>query len=314
MDMSELIDPFARLIEDICTPAAIREIEQGGDTAAMWKAFLESGFLDALVAEESGGAGLSLSDAAPLIALLGRHAVPLPVGDTMVARALLAAAGVEAPEGPIAIATGAGAAPFAAVASHILSGTPEAPVVTPENVEPTGVPHDGGAYVSGLDGKALRPIAAALRALLISGAAERVMEMTVAYANERVQFGKPIGKQQAIQQQLAVMAEQAAAARIAAQIGCSAGFPPAPAQAATAKQMTSSAAVQIANIAHAVHGAIGMSEEYDLQLYSRRLHEWRLADGSEGYWATLLGSQRLGADISTVDFVRLRIEQAEPAA
>ena len=51
MDMSELIDPFARLIEDICTPAAIREIEQGGDASAMWNAFLESGFLDALVAE-----------------------------------------------------------------------------------------------------------------------------------------------------------------------------------------------------------------------------------------------------------------------
>ena len=81
MDMSELIDPFARLIEDVCTPAAIREIEQGGDSSAMWNAFVESGFLDALVAEESGGAGLSLEDAAPLIALLGRHAVPLPVGD-----------------------------------------------------------------------------------------------------------------------------------------------------------------------------------------------------------------------------------------
>jgi acyl-CoA dehydrogenase len=79
MDMSELIDPFARLIEDVCTPAAIRAIEQGGETASLWNAFVESGFLDALVAEDAGGAGLSLSDAAPLIALLGRHAVPLPV-------------------------------------------------------------------------------------------------------------------------------------------------------------------------------------------------------------------------------------------
>ena len=305
MDMSELIDPFARLIEDICTPAAIREIEQGGDTAAMWNAFLESGFLDALVAEESGGAGLSLSDAAPLIALLGRHAVPLPVGDTMVARALLAAAGVEAPEGPIAIATGAGAAPFAAVASHILSGTPDAPVVSPAKVEPTGVPHDGGAYVSGLDGKALRPIAAVLRALLISGAAERVMEMTVAYANERVQFGKPIGKQQAVQQQLSVLAEQAVAAPIAAAIGARAGLRPKLVDAAIAKHGTSLAAGQIAAIAHAVHGAIGISEEYDLQLLTRRLHGWRLADGSEGYWAGVLGELRMAEPAKpTADFIR----------
>ena len=305
MDMSELIDPFARLIEDVCTPAAIREIEQGGDSAPMWNAFLESGFLDALVAEQSGGAGLSLNDAAPLIALLGRHAVPLPVGDTMIARALLAAAGMEAPEGPIAIATGAGAVPFAAVASHILSGTPDAPVLTPAKVEVTGVPHDGDAYVAGLDGAALRPIAAVLRAQLIAGAAGRVMEMTVAYANERVQFGKPIGKQQAVQQQLSLLAEQAVAARIAAAIGARAGMQPKLADAAIAKHGASLAAGQVAAIAHAVHGAIGISEEYDLQLLTRRLHGWRLADGSEGYWAGVLGQLRLADPAKpTADFIR----------
>jgi len=305
MDMSELIDPFARLIEDVCTPAAIREIEQGGDSGPMWNAFLESGFLDALVAEQSGGAGLSLNDAAPLIALLGRHAVPLPVGDTMIARALLAAAGMEAPEGPIAIATGAGAVPFAAVASHILSGTPDAPVLTPAKVEVTGVPHDGDAYVAGLDGAALRPIAAVLRAQLIAGAAGRVMEMTVAYANERVQFGKPIGKQQAVQQQLSLLAEQAVAARIAAAIGARAGMQPKLADAAIAKHGASLAAGQVAAIAHAVHGAIGISEEYDLQLLTRRLHGWRLADGSEGYWAGVLGQLRLADPVKpTADFIR----------
>jgi len=305
MDMSELIDPFARLIEDVCTPAAIREIEQGGDSGPMWNAFLESGFLDALVAEQSGGAGLSLNDAAPLIALLGRHAVPLPVGDTMIARALLAAAGMEAPEGPIAIATGAGAVPFAAVASHILSGTPDAPVLTPAKVEVTGVPHDGDAYVAGLDGAALRPIAAVLRAQLIAGAAGRVMEMTVAYANERVQFGKPIGKQQAVQQQLSLLAEQAVAARIAAAIGARAGMQPKLADAAIAKHGASMAAGQVAAIAHAVHGAIGISEEYDLQLLTRRLHGWRLADGSEGYWAGVLGQLRLADPAKpTADFIR----------
>jgi acyl-CoA dehydrogenase len=305
MDMSELIDPFARLIEDICTPAAIRAIEQGGDSAAMWNAFLESGFLDALVAEEAGGAGLSLSDAAPLIALLGRHAVPLPVGDTMIARALLAMAGIEAPQGPIAIATGTGAVPFAGLATYILSGTPDAPVLTPARAEPTGVPHDGGAYVNGVDGKALRPVAAVLRALLISGAAERVMEMTVAYANERVQFGKPIGKQQAVQQQLSVLAEQAVAARIAAAVGARSGLRPASSAAAIAKHGASVAAGQIAAIAHAVHGAIGISEEYDLQLLTRRLHGWRLADGSEGYWAGILGELRIAdAAQSTADFIR----------
>ncbi|EQB14272.1 hypothetical protein L288_01915 [Sphingobium quisquiliarum P25] len=305
MDMQELIDPFARLIEDLCTPAAVRAVEAGGDSSAMWNGFVESGFLDALVAEEAGGAGLSLADAAPLIALLGRHAVPLPVGDTMIARALLAAAGVEAPAGPIAIATGAGPAPFAAVASHILSGSPEVPVLSEARVEATGVHHDVDGYAPGLDGKALRAVAAMLRAILISGAAERVMEMTVAYANERSQFGKPIGKQQAVQQQLSVLAEQAVAARIAAAIGARSGLTPRLADAAIAKHGASLAAAQIAAIAHAVHGAIGISEEYDLQLLTRRLHGWRLADGSEGYWAGVLGGLRMDeAGKPTADFLR----------
>ena len=305
MDMHELIDPFSKLLEDICAPGAVRAIEAGGDSAPMWQGFVDSGFLDALVDESAGGAGLALSEVAPLLALLGRHAVPLPVGETMIARALLARAGAEVPAGPIAIITGASATPFAAVASHFLTGSPDAPVLAARTPQPTGVFGDTGAMVS-LGGSAgLRPMAAILRALLISGAADRVMEMTVAYANERSQFGKPIGKQQAVQQQLAVLAEQAVAARIAGAIGARSGLLPRVFDAAVAKHGASLAAVQISVIAHAVHGAIGVSEEYDLQLLTRRLHEWRLADGSEGYWAGILGAQRAALpSMPTTEFIR----------
>ena len=305
MDMSELVDPFARMIEDVCTPEAIRKIETCGPIDEMWGAFVESGFLDALVAEESGGAGLSLADAAPLIELLGARAVPMPVAETMVARALLAAAGADVPEGPIAIATGAGAVPFAGVATHVLSGSPEAPVVAAAGATATGVFHDIDGFLPAADGAALRPLTAVIRALQISGAAGRILEMTVAYANERTQFGKPIGKQQAVQQQLAVLAEQAVAARIASAIGVRSGLQPRVLDAAVAKHGTSLAVAEIAGIAHAVHGAIGISEEYDLQLLTRRLHAWRLADGSEGYWAGVLGGERLAsAGQSTADFIR----------
>jgi len=306
MDMSELIDPFARLVEDVCTPAAIRAIEEGGDAAAMWNAFVESGFLDALVSEDAGGAGLSLAEAAPLIALLGGRAVPVPVGDTMVARALLAAAGQEIPDGPIALATGAGPVPFGMVAEYTLSGSPAEPQLGEAHTRPTGVYHDVDGHAAGLQGSALRPVAAVLRALLISGAAGRVLEMTVQYANERSQFGKPIGKQQAVQQQLSILAEQAVAARIAAAIGARGGLLELPLRdAAIAKHGASLAAGQISAIAHAVHGAIGISEEYDLQLLTRRLHGWRLADGSESYWAGMLGALRMETStLSTADFIR----------
>jgi len=305
MDMSELIDPFARMVEDACTPAAVRAVEEGGDPAPLWSAFVDSGFLDALVPEEAGGAGLSLAQLVPLFAILGGRAVPMPVGETMIARALLARASMDIPEGPIAIATGSGAVACGTVAAHILSGSADAPVLTAASAVPTGVHHDVDGYVSGVDGAALRPVAAILRAALISGAADRVMEMTVAYANERVQFGKPIGKQQAVQQQLSILAEQAVAARVAAAIGARGGLPPRTIDAALAKHGASLAAAQIAAIAHAVHGAIGISEEYDLQLLTRRLHGWRLADGSERYWAGVLGALRRAAPaVPTTDFLR----------
>jgi acyl-CoA dehydrogenase len=75
--------------------------------------------------------------------------------------------------------------------------------------------------------------------------------------------------------------------------------------AAIAKHGASLAAGQVAAIAHAVHGAIGISEEYDLQLLTRRLHGWRLADGSEGHWAGVLGGLRMAEPAKpTSDFIR----------
>lgn len=313
---NELLEPFARMLDEIATPAAVRAVEAGGDWRAMWAAIAGSGFLDALVCEEQGGAGLSLSDIEPLLQAVGAKAVPLPVGETMIARALLAQAGIAAPEGPVVLGTAQGQpVPCALVANHALVDTGEALVLTPlseMDVTATGIHGSLAAVLAGSGqgpvlprpASGLRPIAAVLRACQIAGAAARVCDMAAAHAAQRVQFGKPIGKQQALQQMLAVMAQDMVACRIAAQLGCAGGLDPTPAQAATAKITTSAAAPRIAAGAHAVHGAIGIAEEFDLQLLTRRLHEWRLADGSEGYWARQLGAERLRAPMSSVDFVR----------
>lgn len=322
--MNEYLEPFERMLEDIAPPATVRAIEAGGDTAPMWSGFAASGFLDALVEESGGGVGLSLADIHPLWAALGCHAVPLPVGETMLARALLVGAGITPPEGPIALVCraqgGATLVPFGLVSEHIVVEAEEAlhlVEISGRNRTATGVAASLAAHVdlSGLTGSGfaspppggLRAIGAILRAALIAGAADRLVSMTAAYAAERIQFGKPIGRQQALQQNLAVMAEDVVAARIASQIGCAGSFPPGPAAAAAAKSVASAAAARIAATAHAVHGAIGISEEHDLQLFTRRLHEWRLSDGSEGYWNRQLGAERLGVDASSVDFVRANI-------
>jgi len=95
-------------------------------------------------------------------------------------------------------------------------------------------------------------------------------------ANQRTQFGKSIGRFQAIQNQISVLAERTWASRMAAQIACQGeGWMPRPLMAAIGKTRCSEQMrYSFADIAHAVHGAIGITEEYDLQLYTRCLREW----------------------------------------
>jgi acyl-CoA dehydrogenase len=313
MHNADLLDPFVRLLDDVADMAAVRALESGAPLAPVWQALVASGYLDALVAEDAGGAGLSLADIAPLIEALGAHALPLPVADTLVARALLGGA---APSGPIVLVPSL-AQPVcgARFAEHALVDTGEALVLSPiAALEPrdTGVYGSSAALLTGSpqgpvsdrppDG--LRPIAAVLRAGLIAGAGARLTDRTTAYANERVQFGKPIGRQQALQQMLAVMAQDMVAARIAARQGTARGLHVPLPCAAAAKITASAAAARLAASAHAVHGAIGIAQDHDLQLLTRRLHEWRLADGSEGYWAGVLGTARLASNETTVDWVR----------
>ncbi|ARS26109.1 acyl-CoA dehydrogenase family protein [Sphingomonas sp. KC8] len=330
MDQNELLDPFNRLLADACTPAVVRAIEGGGSPAVLWDALETSGFLDALAPESAGGVGLSLGAVAPLLMALGHFAVPLPVAETMVARALLGDAGIEHPQGPIVLATfvSRAAIPMARTAGHALVQYGQELVLTKladVPMQDTGVHHSLAAVISWPATPAGRVFAAGdtdllalgavLRATAIAGAADRLLAMTIAHANERVQFGKPIGRQQAIQQQLAVMAEHVVATRMAAEIGCAGGLRGDVMAAATAKRMASAAAATVADIAHAVHGAIGISEELDVQLHTRRLREWRLADGGERYWAERLGYARLAAaGMSSLDFVRTRIATTESDA
>ncbi|MFX4377458.1 hypothetical protein ABTA44_20620, partial [Acinetobacter baumannii] len=60
----------------------------------------------ALVAEAAGGSGLSWSDAGAILQRAGRFAAPIPLGETMIAAALLAGAGIAIPEGALTFADG----------------------------------------------------------------------------------------------------------------------------------------------------------------------------------------------------------------
>ncbi len=68
-----------------------------------------------------------------------------------------------------------------------------------------------------------------------------------------------------------------------------------PLRAAVAKARAGEAAEKVVAIAHAVHGAIGITAEFDLQLYTRRLQEWRGDFGSPALWHPRIGAALLAA-------------------
>lgn len=133
---------------------------------------------------------------------------------------------------------------------------------------------------------------ALLRSQQIAGAMQRVLDMTIAYALEREQFGRPIAKFQAIQQQIAEQAGQTASTAAVAEAAAHASTQvPSPTPIAMAKILASESATQVCAIAHQVHGAMGFTHEHMLHLSTRRLLSWRDEFGADGHWADWLGQQ-----------------------
>ncbi len=115
-------------------------------------------------------------------------------------------------------------------------------------------------------------------AATLVGLAQRMLDVTVGYATERVQFGAPIGSFQAVKHQLADSAKALAFARPAvyrASWSLAMGQRTDQRDVSIAKALSSDAALQAGRAALQCHGAIGYTVEYDLHLYLKR--SWALA-------------------------------------
>lgn len=119
--------------------------------------------------------------------------------------------------------------------------------------------------------KGLQRAAVAKCAEMVGGA-QQVLEMTVNYAKERVQFGRPIGSFQAIQHHCANMAIDVDGSRFISYQAAwmlSEGLP-CTKEVAMAKAWTSDAYRRVTALGHQVHGGIGFTKDHDMQLYYRR--------------------------------------------
>lgn len=141
------------------------------------------------------------------------------------------------------------------------------------------------------------------RTMLIAGALEAMSSLTIEYTNERTQFGKPIGRFQAVQQHLVWGAQDAAIAKITAQRACAlagvcADVTDAKFQIAAARVIANESATTATRWSHQAHGAMGMTQEYALHHLSRRLWAWRHEWARPQEWDLAVGQlvEAAGAD------------------
>jgi acyl-CoA dehydrogenase len=301
----------------------------------LWPALEEAGLPRAMLGESDGGAGADRGDAIAILRVAGERALHAPLAETMLAGALLSRSGLAVPKGKLTVAPVArgnlptlargnagwrlvGSARFVpwareAGAIAVLAEMDGRVFAARARVGDNAVmPHDNMAgeprdelRLDALDVEEAAPApdardavwleGALMRAALMAGALDATRDLTVRYCGERQQFGRPIGKFQAIQQQVAELAAHVAAAGAAVDDAAAAAgaF-----ETAVAKARTSEAAGLVAGIAHQAHGAMGFTREHRLNLYTRRLWSWREEFGDESYWWSWLGrtAAALGGD------------------
>jgi acyl-CoA dehydrogenase len=328
---------FDQRLSQVCTQEVVEDAESAWPEA-FWTALERDGFTSIGVAEDSGGSGGEIADACAVLRAVGRNAAPGPWAEKGLLVGFLARnlpgvlpAGLTtvAPQTVRGAAQGPGSVllegevrhvPWARTADHVfvvvetddLTGLvvlerSAFQVVEAENVagEPRDTVRFGEAAphaIVELDpahAEMFAPLGGLTRAALVSGAAARIVDLTVTYTQQRHQFGRPIAKFQLVQRHLAILAEHAAlvTGAVDAAAAAAAAGRGVPEMVAT-KVIANAAASEIAKAAHQAHGAIGMTREYQLHQFTRRLWSWRSEYGSSGEWEAWLGRRvrEAGAD------------------
>lgn len=315
-DIAAIIDDHAeRLLTGAITRDVLASADGGAFDKALWRKLSEAGLPLALLDENAGGIGLAPRQAFRLLRLAGQHALPLPLGETMLFAALTGTAS-DAPAG-LALAVD-GVLPRVAYGpdlSAVLLAEAEGwrvvsaseLTVVGEGRNVAGAPRATLAASGGTPAPmaawlkrsadndavlALKACGALMRAAGMAGAIRRVLAMSVEHATTRVQFGRPLAKFQAIQHMLAIAAEESAAASAIVDSAAEAwGQDDFVMRAAAAKSRAGQAAGRVAAIGHQVHAAMGFTQEHDLHFFTRRLLSWRDEFGSDADWDAWIGQR-----------------------
>ena len=235
-EQSMIAEAAARIMADLADPQTVNAATVDTYQAPLWQALEEAGLTRAWVAEDKGGAGVSLAAGFEILRIAGQYACPVALAETLIAGWAMAGAGLQVPDGPLAIlpvrsrdrlvlnggrisgtargvphAAGAGAL-VTIVADQLMTFDPGDAVITPRAADlgdaRADVTFDNATpqVMADMPGGAgsIERIGAVARACQMTGALETALAITTEYTGEREAFGRKIGKFQAVQQNLAI--------------------------------------------------------------------------------------------------------------
>lgn len=325
-------DELRRLVDELGQRAhdarAGRRRRPDGFDDRLWRHLEDTGLSRLTSAEDAGPA-----DAAIVLDGLAHHAAAVPVAETDLLAAWLAAeAGVPVPPaGPLTVAladvrvsdgriTGvAHDVPWAEDAAIVLAGRTEdalyvtrlqdASVTSGQNLagEPRGavavdVAFDECRRLTPGIGEQLTRRGAWARCVQIVGALDAAAALTVEHTRGRVQFGRPLSAFQAVQHALAGMSGEIERARATVALAVAAaqerGFDDAATEyaVAVAKVSVGRAVGPVTTAAHQLHGAIGVTIEHPLWSVTMRARSWADEFGDTASYARRLGRTALAGD------------------
>ncbi|MGW9131864.1 acyl-CoA dehydrogenase family protein [Streptomyces sp. NPDC055681] len=314
--MSQLATELRDLVDDL--------VRRGGtpDTAkeqrALWAQLCELGLPRVGIDEERGGSGGSFEDLLVIVEALAGHGISQPVVEAATADWVLSHSAPLADcfsilvllDDPLDVADGTVTAelsgvPWARDAEQLVVcapgaapllvdlGHPSVTVRLGENL--AGEPRDT-VLLAAVPATALDPASghedvrarlALLWSTAVAGVAHGAYRLTKTYVSERQQFDAPLLKIPAVATNLALMRVQLVQADAALALARETG--PTGTAAEITRIVTALAATTVARTAHQLHGAMGITMEYPLHRYTRRLWAWRDAVAGERRWAEELG-------------------------
>lgn len=339
----ELVE-LGNLADDICSAATGPVLDlQRRDVAfdpVLWSDLAGAGLTLLTTPEAHGGSGAGLKELAVVLDRLGYHAAPAPIAETdLLASWLLQTAGLPVESGVLtaSVTTAQPAAgrlratlksvPWAQHADLVVvtgpgfvASVPSEAMTVTESEDVAAQPRDGvevdmltdpsvfAAVETDLAGE-FRLRAALAGALQTCGALTRALEMTVRHVGERVQFGRPLAKFQAVQSLVSGSASALCLARSACDFAVDMaqvhGFDSGQARfaVAVAKIESGRAATIVSRNAHQAHGAIGFTLDHRLRHFTGRALAWRSEFGGAREWQRHLGDMVIESGLGTWEFV-----------